>query len=357
MPGIFIGATGENVGKTTTSLGIYSLLKNKFSNVGFIKPVGQRTVCIDDIDVDKDIVLFKDYFNIASLPSDMSPVTFTAGISKKVIDQHISTSLLLESIHSAYQKISKQNDFVLVEGTGHIGVGSVASINNAQVASMLGLDIVLIASGGIGSCIDSIILNLSLCREYNVNVKGIIINKVIPEKLEMIKYYITKYLNTYDIPILGFLPYTQDLSLPTMRDFELLFQTKMHSGESKRLSSFKNPLLVSESRSTFLAQISSHQLIITPVCREDIAYAAIEFYSCNPSSHLGIILTGDQPISNHLKKALTNVNLPALHAAHSSYEVMSKISNYSVKIRSHDTAKIDTAISLVNKYLRISDFV
>ena len=59
-PGIFIGATGQNVGKTTLCLGLIALLKQRFSKIGFIKPVGQRHVMTEyGSPVDKDVVLFK----------------------------------------------------------------------------------------------------------------------------------------------------------------------------------------------------------------------------------------------------------------------------------------------------------
>jgi phosphate acetyltransferase len=41
---IFVAATGQNVGKTTTCLGIISGLKKKYDLVGFMKPVGQEHI-------------------------------------------------------------------------------------------------------------------------------------------------------------------------------------------------------------------------------------------------------------------------------------------------------------------------
>jgi hypothetical protein len=39
--GVFIAATGQHVGKTTTCLGLVSALKDRFSRLTFMKPVGQ----------------------------------------------------------------------------------------------------------------------------------------------------------------------------------------------------------------------------------------------------------------------------------------------------------------------------
>jgi len=47
LPRVFIAATRQNDGKTTTSLGLLSALQKRLQKVGYIKPVGQRFVQID----------------------------------------------------------------------------------------------------------------------------------------------------------------------------------------------------------------------------------------------------------------------------------------------------------------------
>ena len=60
----FVAATGQNVGKTTTCLGLVAGLQKRHRSVGFLKPVGQEHVEIETgAHVDKDVVLFKSYFN------------------------------------------------------------------------------------------------------------------------------------------------------------------------------------------------------------------------------------------------------------------------------------------------------
>ena len=39
---VFIAATRQNDGKTTISLGLMAMLKERFETIGFIKPIGQR---------------------------------------------------------------------------------------------------------------------------------------------------------------------------------------------------------------------------------------------------------------------------------------------------------------------------
>jgi BioD-like phosphotransacetylase family protein len=44
MKGLFIASTGQNIGKTTTSLGLFSGLSQAFQHPGYMKPIGQEHV-------------------------------------------------------------------------------------------------------------------------------------------------------------------------------------------------------------------------------------------------------------------------------------------------------------------------
>ena len=69
-------------------------------------------------------------------------------------------------------------DVLLIEGTGHAGVGAVIGLSNAVVARMLGAPAVIVSEGGVGRPIDEIVLNASLFAAHGVRVAGAIVNKV-----------------------------------------------------------------------------------------------------------------------------------------------------------------------------------
>ena len=181
--GIFVGATGQNVGKTTICLGLIALLKKKYAHVGFIKPVGQRHVTTESgIAVDKDVVLFKKHFDLKDSYENMSPIIFPRGFTRDLLDGKYHTQDLEQKIERTYQVVHQGNEFTIVEGTGHIGVGSIADLNNAQVAKLLDLDVILISSGGIGKAFDELSLNIAMLRNYGVKIRGVILNRVMQEK-------------------------------------------------------------------------------------------------------------------------------------------------------------------------------
>ena len=63
-------------------------------------------------------------------------------------------------------------DMLLIEGTGHAGVGAVIGLSNAAVAAMLGAPAVIVSEGGVGRPIDEIVLNKALFERAGVHVAG-----------------------------------------------------------------------------------------------------------------------------------------------------------------------------------------
>lgn len=349
---IFIAATGQNVGKTTLCLGIIAALKKRFSKVGFIKPVGQQHVkLLENLNVDKDAILFKKHFQIPTSYDLMSPVIFPSGFTKAFIDGKIHLNPLENKISQSFQSIYEAHDYTIVEGTGHVGVGSIVHLNNAKVASMLGLEIIIVANGGLGSTYDEIALNKSMCDKYGVPIKGIILNKVIPEKQAMVKHYISKSLKEWKIPLIGSIPYNSFLNTPALRDFEILFETTLIAGQKYRYVHFQNHRLVAESVHVYRKDIKANELIITPACREDIILATLEEYEKNPRKDLNsiqaLILTGSLPPYPNIIQKLKYQDFPCLYVPLCSYDAMKRITSFTAKILFEDESKVKKAIELV----------
>ncbi len=350
---VFIAATGQNVGKTTLCLGLIAALQKRYSSVGFIKPVGQQHIKIEEgLNVDKDVFLFKEYFHLESSWHDMSPVILPSGFTRDFLDQKIDGDALYQKIKKAFEHISAKHPYTIVEGTGHVGVGSIVNLNNAQVAKFLGLDMVIIASGGLGAAFDELSLNINMCRDYGVNVRGVILNRVLDEKREMIQHYFPMALRKWGIPLLGCVPYNEFLSNPTIRDFEYLFESPLLSGEKHRYRHFKHTRLVACSLEAYESEMKHNELIITPATRVDIIRVILERHKKslkedNRDFEGGIILTSRHPPSNEIIREIREVDIPVLYAPLFSYDAMKKITSFIAKIRGKDLPKIQKAIELV----------
>src|SRR4026207_2157491 len=184
-PRVFIAATRQNDGKTTTSLGLIATLQPHYPRVGYIKPVGQRFVEIAEQKIDEDILLMDSVYSLNCPLVDMSPIAVEPDFTRKYL-QSSNNDALIKTIQKAFDRVAWEKDFVLCEGTGHAGVGSVFDLSNAQVAKILGARVIIVARGGIGKPIDEVSLNQALFDREGVEIIGVILNKVIIKKIDYV---------------------------------------------------------------------------------------------------------------------------------------------------------------------------
>ena len=144
----------------------------------------------------------------------MSPVHIPRGFTKAYIAGEVVEDLGARIVRRT--RAFADHDVLLIEGTGHAGVGAVIGLSNATVAAMLGAPAIIVSEGGVGRPIDEIVLNASLFRAQGVEVAGAIVNKVDVEAQPGIARVLERGLAPYGIPLLGVLPVRPILSNPTL---------------------------------------------------------------------------------------------------------------------------------------------
>jgi len=353
---VFIAATCQNDGKTTLSLGLIAAFKKRFAEVGFIKPIGQRYVIEEGLKVDEDSLLIEILCGIKSRLKDMSPIAVERGFTEKYI-MHAKRMVLTHRIKKAFANVASEKDIVIIEGTGHAGVGSCFDLSNAYVAKMLGSKVVLIASGGIGKPIDEIMLNSALFEKHGVKIAGVIINKVLVDKYNKVSELVRRGLKRHGIDVLGVMPYQKTLSSPTVDEIsEELGIDFMHGRENAH--NIVNKVIVGamEPHEAW-NYIEDGTLIITPGDREDMILMAMSSYllqSRTASSKIaGIVLTGGIMPHPTIKNLIARSGIPVLMSKEDTYKVTSDVHDLTVKIKPDDINKAEMAIKMVEDYIDI----
>src|SRR6202789_2747844 len=214
-PRVFIAATRQNDGKTTASLGLIAALQEYFPRIGYIKPVGQRFVQIEEQKIDEDSILMDSVYRLNCPLVDMSPIAVEPAFTRKYL-QSANNEALVKKIQDSFDRVAWEKDFVLCEGSGHAGVGSVFDLSNAQVAKTLGCKVIIVTQGGIGKPIDEVSLNQALFEKEGVEIIGVILNKVMGEKVEYITDFARRGLKRKGLELLGVIPHQRVLSSPTI---------------------------------------------------------------------------------------------------------------------------------------------
>ena len=359
MKKVFIAATQQNEGKTTVSLGLIAALQRRGLNVGFIKPVGQRYIEVEGMKLDEDAVLVAQTAGLDVEVSAMSPVAVETRFTREYID-HPAPNDLLKSIDTAFARSAEGKDFMVIEGTGHAGVGSVFDMSNARVASHLHSGVILVSGGGIGRPIDEIMVNRCLFSQHNVPVLGAIINRALPEKLEMVRDYVQRGLSRLGVNLLGVIPLRPKLSNPTVRQVLEELHGELLNGAEFLDENIERCVVGAMSPHHALDYFGRGVLAILPGDREDLILAAMS--SClvgvgKAYCVSGIVLTGGIRPHATIMRLIKRTQMPVVVVEYDSYPAASQFPALTVKIQPSDVEKIDLARRLVEKYVDVDAII
>ena len=173
--GVFITATGTDVGKTYVTALLVKKMRESGYNTGYYKAAlsGAERVCDSDAG----------YVNrIAGIGQPEE--TLVSYIYKTAVSPHLAAKLEgnppeLEKIKSDYAKVSRKYNYIAVEGSGGIVCpvrwDESAHILLEDVIKVLGLGAVIVADAGLGT-INSVVLTVEYMKNREIDVRGIILN-------------------------------------------------------------------------------------------------------------------------------------------------------------------------------------
>lgn len=173
--GVFITATGTDVGKTYATALLVKKMRENGYNTGYYKAALSGAEQISDSDAG--------YVNcIAGIGQPEE--TLVSYIYKTAVSPHLAAKLEgnpleLETIKADYARVSKNYNYIAVEGSGGIVCplrwDESAHILLKDVIRALELGAIIVADAGLGT-INSVVLTVEYMKKREIDVRGIILN-------------------------------------------------------------------------------------------------------------------------------------------------------------------------------------
>jgi dethiobiotin synthetase len=206
---LLISSTDTEAGKTvlTAALIAYGKKYHQRQNWGILKPIqcgsGDREFYSRLFDRSID---------------DINPIYLDAPLAPPIAASQAGVDIDLGVAWQALQRMRHQYENVFVEAIGGLGTPITAELVVADLAREWRLPTVLVVPIKLGS-IGSAVANVALARQYNVQLRGIVLN--CPQPLttsEIANFAPTELIQSLTgIPVLGCIPY-----LPDLDDLDLL---------------------------------------------------------------------------------------------------------------------------------------
>lgn len=176
--GIFVTATGTDIGKTYVCGLLLKKMINNNCSCGYYKPVLSGLESKNGILIPGDV---ENVFKVAGVetnPNDYVSYSFEQAVSPHLAARLGDINISVDKICADFYNIAKNFDYLIVEGAG--GITCPLSIDNnilllKDVIKALNLDIIIVADAGLGT-INSVLLTVEYAHKCNINIKGIVLN-------------------------------------------------------------------------------------------------------------------------------------------------------------------------------------
>jgi len=174
--GIFVTGTDTGVGKTFVAATLAAGLVKRGVDVGVMKPV--ETGC-DGMVPDDARTLMK-----ASGVEDpigmVCPSVFREPLAPLAAARHEAREVDLDGIRGAFAELINRHKVVIVEGAGGLMVPISKGRLMIDLAVEMMTPILLVAPDRLG-CLNHIMLSIKQARKMNIDILGVVLNRLEPE--------------------------------------------------------------------------------------------------------------------------------------------------------------------------------
>jgi dethiobiotin synthetase len=105
----------------------------------------------------------------------VNPYRFKRPLAPAVASEHEGKTIDPLMIMSAFQKLSKRHEFMIVEGAGGIMVPLSGKYTYLDLAKKMGLPVLIVSRPGLGT-INHTLLTIEALRGRSISIAGIVIN-------------------------------------------------------------------------------------------------------------------------------------------------------------------------------------
>lgn len=353
---IYIATTEPDSGKSIVSLGLMQSLLGKAAKVGYFRPI------IDDFqpgEIDNHINTVTTYFNLDIKFEDAYAFRRSEVIRKTNENKE---GEIISRIIAKFKALEERFDFILIEGTGFTGEGSIKEFDiNVLIAKNLGVPAIILASG-IGKTLDEFVGNLQMAfdsfKEKGVEVLAVIANKVEPQNKTMVVSELEKYLPSK--VVVGAIPLNPILSNPSMKEIVETLDAKVLFGESFINNQAGNYSVGAMQLHNYLLHLKENALVITPGDRADIILGALQAnISDNYPNISGIVLTAGLVPENSIIKLIEGLSevVPIISVQGGTFSVTNSLGSIKSQIYAENTEKITTSIQDFEKHIKVDALI
>ncbi|MFX1426436.1 MAG: DRTGG domain-containing protein [Promethearchaeota archaeon] len=340
----YLSSLRERAGKSFLSIGFIQKLKKEKKKFAYFKPIGVPKAAFTN-KADPDVGFILNTVYKTNHPYDyVSPVSIPDAYYIDLVDASKKEEYL-QRIKNAYDNISKNVDYVVIEGNPSIRKFVRVGIDDVSIAQTLGIhELIYVSIESSDRCIDDFFFTKNYFEYRNMNMLGILFNKIDFDYIARIKELSEGHITKYNIPLLGIIEKSIELFSPRVNEIQEqiggeLINEQASGGLNNLVETFLIGAMNAQSALKYLRQVK-RAAFITGGDRTDLAMTALDQ---NVST---LILTGFIQPDMGVITAANNKGIPIILSPSDTYTTMRNLERLKPGIQEDEMEKV---LNLIEK--------
>ena len=328
---IYLCSLRRRSGKTLLAIGMIQKLQKEGKKVAYFKPIGVPIGALSDKQ-DYRVKFILDQVYKTDLPYEtISPISIPSRYYIDAIDAD-KKGEYLKTIKQAYNKISKDVDYVIIEGCPTIRSFVRVGIDDVSIAQYLGInDLVFVQTESSDNVIDNFFFTMNYFNFRDINIKGIIFNAIDFDYIPRIEELHENHIKRYNIPIIGKIEKSMKLLAPRVSEIQEaigaeLINESAFGGLKNYVRTYIVGAMNTQAALKYLRQAES-AAVVTGGDRADLLLASLDTdVSC-------LILTGFIQPDTKIITAANEKGIPILLSPSDTYTTLRNMERMVTKIQ------------------------
>ena len=340
----YLSSLRERAGKSFLSLGFIQKLQKEGKRFAYFKPIGVPKAAFSD-KADPDVSFILNTVYKTPHPYELiSPVSIPEAYYIDLVDLN-KREEYLHLIKKAYDEITKDVDYIIVEGNPSIRKFVRVGIDDISIAQMLGIkDLIYISTDSSDKCIDNFFFTKNYFEFRKMNILGVLFNKIDYQYIARIKELAEAHISRYNVPILGIIERSIELFSPRVNEVKEqiggeLINEPASSGLDNIVETYLIGAMNAQAALKYFRQVKK-AAVITGGDRSDLAVAALDQdVSC-------LILTGFMQPDIRVITTANEKKIPIILSPSDTYTTMRNLERLKPGIQKDE---LDKVLNIIEK--------
>jgi len=348
---LLVTSTDAGTGKTAVSLALARLAAERDRTVGYMKPKGTRLQSNVGKTLDADPMLARELLDIDAEMHDLEPVVYSPTFVQGAIRGREDTDDLRDRVRDAFDSLSADREFMVVEGADDPATGSIVDLTDADIAELLDARAIVVARYAEPGDVDDV---LAAAESLGDRCAGVVFNAVEDAAYDDVETEVAPFLEGRDIPVLGVLPAERELSGVTVADLAADLGAEVltdDAGEDAVVERFLVGAMSAESALSHFRR-TKDAAVITGGDRADVQTAALDA----PGIRALVLTGGHRPPGAVLGKA-TEEGVPVLSVQSDTLTTLERGENLVRGGRVRDEHTVDVMQRLLHDHADVDELL